>query len=139
MKTPSDNSGQGGRTDYLAKPHKYRSLDPELFDFLQKRVQSNQRAIQELEAASDALLPGATFFSETLPTVAVPREAYFSRALAALRTADVIFFDPGHRNRAAVGGTELLETSVLARGREGCVRTGVRRDLLASATGGALA
>ena len=27
MKTPSDNSGQGGRTDYLAKPHKYRSLD----------------------------------------------------------------------------------------------------------------
>ena len=94
MKTPSDNSGQGGRTDYLAKPHKYRSLDPELFDFLQKRVQSDQRAIQELEAASDALLPGATFFSETLPTVAVPREAYFSRALAALRTVDVIFFDP---------------------------------------------
>ena len=94
MKTPSDNSRQGGRIDYLDKPHKYRSRDPELFDFLQKRVQSNRRAIRELEAASKALLPGATFFSETLPTAAVRRKAYFNRALAALRTVNVIFFDP---------------------------------------------
>lgn len=95
MKTPSDASGQGGRVNYLDTPHKYRSLDPELFDFLKNRVQiGNRRAIRELEAASETLLPGATFFSETLPAVAVAREAYFNRAAATLRTADVIFFDP---------------------------------------------
>ena len=94
MRTPSDNSSQGGRINYLDKPHKYGSLDPKLFGFLKKRVHSNRRAIRELEAAHEALLPRATFFSDTMPTAAAPREAYFSRALAALRTADVVFFDP---------------------------------------------
>ena len=41
--------------------------------------------------------------------MAVPREAYFQRALAALRTADVIFFDPDIGIAPPTGGTELLE------------------------------
>ena len=94
MYTPSDNSGQGQRIPYLDKPHKYRFRDPDLFDFLKNRVHTPRRAVRELEEASDTLLPRATFFSESLPEVAVERDSYFRRALGALEKADVLFFDP---------------------------------------------
>ena len=94
MYTPSDNSGQGQRIPYLDNPDKYRFRDPELFDFLRERVHARRRAVRELEMASDRLLPRATFFSESLPNVAVERDAYFSRALVALGKAEVLFFDP---------------------------------------------
>ena len=94
MYTPPDNRGQGQRTEYLDNPNKHRCRDPVLFDFLRERVHARRRAVRELEMAAGRLLPRATFFSEPLPEVAVERDGHFSRALAALSKADVLFFDP---------------------------------------------
>lgn len=94
MYTPRDDSGQGGKVDYLNEPREHRHRDPQLFDFLKKRVDSGRRAVRQLEEASETMLPGAKFFSETLPKAAVDRKGYFDRASAAFRAADVIFFDP---------------------------------------------
>lgn len=94
MYTPRDDSGQGRKVDYLNEPREHQYRDPKLFDFLKKRVVSGRRAVRQLEEASEKMLPGAKFFAETLPKAAVDREGYFDRALAAFRTADVIFFDP---------------------------------------------
>ena len=106
MITPPDKTGQGQRTGYLSKPQEYRFRDPDLFDFLQECVFNNQRSVHRLEAEAERLLPGARFFSETLPEEAVPRGEYFKRALAALRHADVLFFDPniGLERRSKIYG-----------------------------------
>ncbi len=94
MYTPRDDSGQGGKVDYLNELREHRHRDPRLFDFLKDRVVSGHRAVRQLEEASKTMLPGAKFFSETLPKAAVDRKGYFDRASAAFRAADVIFFDP---------------------------------------------
>ena len=110
MHTPSDNSGQGNKIDYLEEPREYRFRDPDLFDFLKERVQAHRRAARELETASGALLRGAVFFSERLPEMPAHRDRYFERALAALRDSDFLFFDPniGLERPSKIYGQERL-------------------------------
>ena len=92
MLTAPDQSNDGRKLGYLQDPQKWRHRDPPLFDFLQRCVTANERGVRLLEKAN--LLPGAVFFSEILGDNAVHRQVYFERALAALRAADVLFFDP---------------------------------------------
>ncbi len=111
MYTPSDDSGQGKDIKYLDKLRKYRFRDPVLFDFLKGRVQTNRRAIRELEAASPALLRRAVFFSEQLPERPAERRRYFERASAVLRGVDFLFFDPnvGLERSSKIYGRERLK------------------------------
>lgn len=129
MLTPSDRSGQGQRIGYLNKRREYRRRDPELFDFLKECVCGGRRYVRRLEAETERVLPGAKFFSETLPQKNVLRGAYFGRALAALRYADLLFFDPniGVEKRSKIYGRERSnylywrEIETVARGQASVV------------------
>lgn len=92
MLTSPDQSNDGRKLGYLEDPRKWRHRDPPLFDFLQRSVNANERGVRFLERAHR--LPGAVFFSELFADDAAHREAYFDRALAALRSTDLLFFDP---------------------------------------------
>jgi hypothetical protein len=92
MLTLPDQSNDGRKLEYLDDPQKWRHRDPPLFDFLKRSATANQREVRFFERTD--LLPGAVFFSEHLGDDAVQRKAYFQRALAALKTTDLLFFDP---------------------------------------------
>ncbi len=92
MLTSPDQSNDGRKLAYLEDSRKWRHRDPLLFDFLQRSVNANERGVRFLERAN--LLPGAVFFSELLSDDATHRVAYFDRALAALSSTDLLFFDP---------------------------------------------
>ena len=90
--------GDGKHTGYLNSPEKWRHLDPDLFDALKRIVTSGHRYVSGIENAS--LLPGATFFSETIPVggpaISRParRSAWFSRLDKHLEGCDLVFIDP---------------------------------------------
>lgn len=93
-----DHNGDGRHVGYLDAPQSWRHLDPETFDHLKTLVSSGRRTVAELE--SEALLPGATYFRELLPTAGPPaarraaRPLWFQRLNTALDTCDLIFLDP---------------------------------------------
>ena len=87
--TKSGKQDDGKYTDYLSKPHIYRSYDPALFDCLHKIVlQERNRTIKRIEQAD--LFP-ADFFSEPLGR---DRTAWHARALEKTKNAKVVFLDP---------------------------------------------
>jgi hypothetical protein len=92
MLTAPDESNDGRKVDYLDAPQKWRHRDPPLFDFLKRSLDANQLGVRFLEDAN--LLPGAVYFSELLQDDEAHRQVYFERALAALKGADLLFFDP---------------------------------------------
>src|SRR5438067_13642824 len=93
MLTPDDHGPDGGKTAYLHDPQKWRANDPELFDLLKRLVRGSEggeeRLLSRVEASG--IIPGATFFDETVPDLADARREYMSRALEALRGTDLIF------------------------------------------------
>ncbi|TCH98928.1 hypothetical protein EJV46_10265 [Roseococcus sp. SYP-B2431] len=96
---PDENHNSDGRhISYLDQPLLWRSLDPPLFDHLKAVVASGMRQVAALE--HEALLPGARFFSEPMPTVgsrAQRREArlaWFERLQHTLEDCDLLFLDP---------------------------------------------
>ena len=92
MLTAADENSNGRKVDYLDAPQRWRHRDPLLFDFLKRSLDTDQRGVRSLEDAN--LLPGASYFSEPLPDDERSRQAYFERVLAALKGADLLFFDP---------------------------------------------
>jgi hypothetical protein len=96
---PDENhNGDGGHTAYLDQPETWRMLDPAAFDHLKAPVSMDRRKVSELE--SEALLPGAIYFRETIPTEGVAahrraaRSQWFERLCTATAACDLIFFDP---------------------------------------------
>lgn len=62
------DSGDGRHISYLNCPDRWRHLDPDLFDSLHQIVSSSQPQVHALEASN--ILPGATFASSVIPTMA---------------------------------------------------------------------
>jgi hypothetical protein len=93
MLTPDEDSGQGGKTDYLDKASLWQGYDPDLFDVLSRTVGAGApRRVSIVEQGS--VIPNATFFSQTVPDDGLQRSAWFDSALNALSSCDLIFFDP---------------------------------------------
>ncbi|WP_103020141.1 hypothetical protein [Salinibacter altiplanensis] len=91
MLTPDEGSTDGRKTSYLDRPDRYRSLDPELFDFLSRAVQNDQRrGVSAIEETG--LLPRASYFSRFIPDGRNERSGYFDALLS--MGGDIIFFDP---------------------------------------------
>lgn len=91
MLTPNEGSTDGNKTSYLDKPDRYRSLDPELFDFLNEAVQNDEpREVSVLEETG--LLPRASYFSRFIPDDREERRDYFDDLLS--MRGEVVFFDP---------------------------------------------
>ncbi|WP_103027685.1 hypothetical protein [Salinibacter altiplanensis] len=81
MLTPDEGSTDGRKTSYLDRPDRYRSLDPELFDFLSRAVQNDQRrGVSAIEETG--LLPRASYFSRFIPDGRNERSGYFDALLS---------------------------------------------------------
>jgi len=91
MLTPDE----GRETDvkYLNGPKRWRSFDPELFDFLREMViERKVRNVRVLEGTN--ILPRSRFFSEMLQDDLTSRARYFERVREFARGAQLVFFDP---------------------------------------------
>lgn len=93
MLTPDDGRADGGFTDYLRVPHKWRSRDPALFDSLSWCVSNPaDRGVGCIEASD--ILPNAQFHSDLLPIPTAERRSYFAEIRARFVNCDLVFFDP---------------------------------------------
>lgn len=93
MLTPSDGSSDGNKLAYLDQPDRYRHFDPVLFDMLAHAAsEPDRRRLQSIE--DSGVIPGATYFNETLPDDLPNRVAYMERCASEFRAAELVFFDP---------------------------------------------
>ena len=60
MLTTPDETGEGGRIDYLKQPQRYRHLDPHVFDHLAAIVESSERNVAAIERSG--IVERAQFF-----------------------------------------------------------------------------
>jgi len=91
------HNGDGRHTSYLDAPHRWRHLDPDLFDTLKQILAV--RTVASLET-SDAL-KGARCFGESVDSGQVPpgergewRKRWFDRAADFVKGCPVVFADP---------------------------------------------
>lgn len=93
MLTPSDGRPDGGKTNYLDDPARYRSYDSDLFDLLRSVIATpDKRSLALIEASG--IVPGARYFDEIIPDDEERRSAFFRAAIKKLAQCDLIFFDP---------------------------------------------
>ena len=93
MLTQDDGAGDGGKTGYIGHPERWRSLDPELFDYLAVSVAPGQQ--RNLTAFQDSdLIPQARFHSDLLPDEVASRAAQMDALLIRFQGQDLVFFDP---------------------------------------------
>src|SRR5512135_1990069 len=91
MRTPPDGRADGSATRYLQDATRWRSYDPELFDYLKTCLQEQQkRAV----SCAGQILPGTYFVDEILPDDAEGRSGWFSICISAGRSSTLIFLDP---------------------------------------------
>jgi len=91
--TEDDTRTDGGRTRYLADPRKWRSLDPDLFDFVREQVIG--RGVRSVDSISGAsVISNCRFFTELLLDDLATRDSYFERFFQFARGSDLTFFDP---------------------------------------------
>ncbi len=92
------HNDDGRHIGYLTQPHRWRHLDPQLFDALEEIVTSGQRDVRALEVAN--LLPDAIFANLVIPTNGPiaqrhqSRHAWFKTVQHTLKEADLVFVDP---------------------------------------------
>ena len=126
---PGEANSDGNHVAYFDQAHKWRHLDPHLFDSLKKIVNENRRQVASLEQAG--LLPNARFAGQMLPVDLphlqrqIARHRWFEGVLATLRDTQLIFADPDNGLEPAtfspsspVAGKSISmdEIQVLARG-----------------------
>jgi hypothetical protein len=92
MLTPSDERTDGERLGYLSQPHRYRQLDPVLFDALNALVVAGARAVDAIEHAE--LLTDCLYVRGVLPDDLLLRTRYFDRVWASTTDLTLLFFDP---------------------------------------------
>jgi len=134
---PDESHNSDGRhIDYLSDPHRWRHLDPELFDALARIVRTT-RSTAAVEQ-SGILGPEAIFAAEPILTTHAKaqlrsylRTDWFSRTLTKLKECTVVFADPDNglidngaerrRQRSFGKQMPLNEAIVLANGRTAVV------------------
>ena len=92
MLTPDDQRSDGSKTKYLSKREQWRLYDPILFDHLSESIKKQTRHVRE--AQKPALLPDTLFFNVLVPDNGQLRRIWLTKALAKLKRADLLFFDP---------------------------------------------
>jgi len=92
MLTPPDGRPDGNKIAYLNQPQHER-FDPPLFALL-KQVKDAPDARRLVLIEESGIIPGATYVNTTVPDKLAERQEWFKVALAALRSSDLIFFDP---------------------------------------------
>jgi hypothetical protein len=93
MLTAPDDRPDGRRREYLTQGRQYRDCDPELFDWLQQTVGSEQ-CRQTAKIESSGLLGRAVFQSGILTDGQSQRNAYFTEGVGLFAGCDIVFFDP---------------------------------------------
>jgi hypothetical protein len=93
MLTPDDGRGDGGFTQYLSDPSRWRKYDPVLFDALHQSVAVERRRDVAVAPVLD-LIPGARYFDLQAPEQDALRKRYLLACLQALAACEVLFFDP---------------------------------------------
>ena len=89
--TPDEtHNGDGRHVGYLQDPAKWRSLDPELFDYLSSIVASGRRSIGALE---EGVLGHAAFHNRRLEGPAM-RTNWFGGLVASTSGCNLVFLDP---------------------------------------------
>jgi len=92
MLTPDDGRPDGGRVHYLKNPGKWRTFDPQLFDFLSEALSSKAgRTVALLE--NSPIIPAASYHSPVLRDGLAERERYFDELVSLARGKELIFFD----------------------------------------------
>lgn len=91
MLTPDDGRADGKFISYLGDPKRWRSHDPELFDWLVTAVQSG-RSVKNVR--EKGLLSDAVFFEQTIPDNRHGRALAMSVSGETLGVCDLVFFDP---------------------------------------------
>jgi hypothetical protein len=93
MLTQADGRNDGGKTDYLDQPRRWRHYDEPLFDGLREIVKAHPaRTVQLVQGLG--LLPNAGFASEILVDDPRQRKAYLSDGFEKLAGKGLLFFDP---------------------------------------------
>jgi len=91
--TRDDIGNDGNRVKYLQQPDKWRTYDPNLYDYLSEHVlQRGIRNVKILETSD--ILANCRFYSAIVEDDIELREAYFNRFLEFAKDADLVFFDP---------------------------------------------
>ena len=117
----SKSSGDGGLTQYLSNPGRWRHLDPKLFVTLKKIVYRGTRSVAEIQASE--ILGNATFHDEPVDVEAHPvanrkrrRDEWFEDVMKRLHGCDLVFADPdnGLASMLFIGYNPLAESSRLA-------------------------
>ena len=91
MLTAPDGGGDGAKVAYLSQPQ-WREADPELYDGLAALVRGGTRSVAAV--AATALLPGASFEADLVPTGTDARTAYFEALAERAGAETLVFFDP---------------------------------------------
>ena len=92
MLTEDDEGPDGKKLAYLKQSHKYRDVDPELFDGLQKLIADEDRTIDGVMTSS--LLGRALSQSHLLDDHAEARASYFSELSELAPAHSLVFLDP---------------------------------------------
>jgi len=93
MLTPNDGKNDGNFRKYSSQPDKWKSHDPELFEWLYQTAEvEGHRDVLALE--SSAIIPNAMYYSALLSDSLPRRIDYFDGMKQALADADLILFDP---------------------------------------------
>lgn len=108
MLTPDDGGPDGRKTDYLQKPDRWRSLDPEVYDSLQEALREDRRTI---ETAEKGFLSSAISHPALLGHESEGRRRYFVELLERLSGSSLVFFDPDN-------GLEIKSKKMGLRGAE---------------------
>jgi hypothetical protein len=104
MLTPSDGLTHGDDTGYLDRRGRWEAFDPELYEFLHRRlIEEGERDVRLLE--NSGILPNTFFYTPILAESPDERRRYFREMVERFRGADLIFFDPD--NGLEVGSVQL--------------------------------
>ena len=92
MMTTDDPTGQGAQKGYLKDPKKWRSFDPEVFDYLKAQVDGGSADIHSMER--EGPISRCRFYWECLQSDFVNRKQYLGSCLYMAAGTDLVFFDP---------------------------------------------
>lgn len=93
MLTPDDDRTDGQKIQYLEGRAHLRQLDSDLYSSLHHLVhETTHRSVAMVEKAG--VIPNALFVSDVIPDSAFERASLMRSGLNALKSCDLLFFDP---------------------------------------------
>lgn len=93
MLTPDDQRPDGRKIQYLSRSNEWKNHDPNLFDHLQRTLNSpDGRHLRHIEGLDH--IPRARFFNAVVPDSRSDRLIWFRNMRGHLDDSDLVFFDP---------------------------------------------